>query len=219
LERLTERLDAVALGNAFRTHTHIREVARRLLLSRKKPPTEQALGTIIETLAERVYAHGHAIGFQEAKDIGLPCVKASDDVDAVMWSLLQNYEEDLKVLDPFDPFDAVRSTDKHREPWVSALIESADGAHEFRGELEVTAKRQMPQNITVNVNSPINLPPGVNLSQLPQQAQQLLQQLLQAAQQAAQQAAMQAVQQALQQQAPVVGVDVSLRDAKWRRLT
>jgi hypothetical protein len=34
------------------------------------------MGTIIETLAERVYAHGHAIGFQEAKDVGLPCQRA-----------------------------------------------------------------------------------------------------------------------------------------------
>ncbi len=219
LERLTERLDAVSLGNAFRTHTHIREVARRMLLSRKKRPNEQATSTIIETLAERVYAHGHAIGFQEAKDIGLPWVRASDELDAAMWSLLRQYEEELGLLRPFDAFDAVQSTDRHREPWFSAVVESVDSSHEFRGELEIAAKRQMPQNVTINVNAPINSPPGIDLNQLPQQAQQLLQQLLQAAQQAAQQAAMQAVRDALQQQAPVASVDASLRGASWSHVT
>ena len=167
LQRLTERLDAVTIGNAYRTHSHVREVARRLLLSRKKPPTEQAMDTIIETLAERVYAHGHAIGFTEAKDIGLPCAKAPDQLDALMWSLLQTYEADLKMLDPFDPFDAVQTVDKHREAWPSGLIDSADLSHEFSGELEVIAKRQIPQNMTINVNAPINLPPGVDLESTP----------------------------------------------------
>lgn len=219
LAKLTDRLDAVSLGNLYRTHTHIREVARRMLLSRKKPPKEQQTARIIETLAERVYAHGHAIGYKEADEIGLPCIKAPDDLDDAMWELLQVYESDLHLLEPFDPFDALSAAgaDKHREPWPSAAIESTEAVHEFVGELEVTAKRQVPQNLTVNVDVPINLPPGVDLNQLPQQVQQLLQQLLQAAQQGAQQAAVQGVEQALQQQAPLVGVEAALRSPKWQR--
>jgi len=81
LEKLTERLDAVTIGNAYRTHSHIREVARRMLLSRKEPTGEQAMATIIETLAERVYAHGHAIGLYEAKQIGLPVDLADETLE------------------------------------------------------------------------------------------------------------------------------------------
>ena len=47
LTKLTERLDAVALGSAYRTHSHIRDVARRMLLSRNKPHTEQTMATIV----------------------------------------------------------------------------------------------------------------------------------------------------------------------------
>lgn len=69
--KLVDRLDAVLLGNAYRTHSHIRDVARRMIASRKKPPKEQVLETIVETLAERVYAHGHAISRTDAEAIGL----------------------------------------------------------------------------------------------------------------------------------------------------
>src|SRR2546428_11164417 len=47
LTLLASRLDAVALGSAYRTHSHIRDVARRVLLSRKEPPKEQAMASII----------------------------------------------------------------------------------------------------------------------------------------------------------------------------
>jgi len=84
LTKLTERLDAVALGSAHRTHSHIRDVARRMLLSRNKPHSEQTMATIVETLAERVYAHGHAIGLKAAKEIGLPAVPADSVLDQLM---------------------------------------------------------------------------------------------------------------------------------------
>ena len=218
LDRLAERLDAVSLGNAYRTHTHIREVARRMLLSRNEPTTEQTIDTVIETLAERVYAHGHAIGLGEARDLGLHVEQADDTLDNLMWDLLGEYETDLHLLEPFDPFAAVTSADQHEQPWTSAVLESTWGAHEFSGTLTAKAQRQMPQNLTVNVNVPVALPPGIDIAQLPQQAQHLLQQIVQAAQQAAILAAQQAVQQALQQQAPVVNVDGRLLGASWRRV-
>jgi ClpP class serine protease len=92
LTKLTERLDAVVLGSAHRTHSHIRDVARRMLLSRKEPPSEQAMAAVVETLAERVYAHGHAIGRKEADEIGLPVEAAQGELDASLWDLLRAYE-------------------------------------------------------------------------------------------------------------------------------
>jgi len=221
LDKLAERLDAVSLGNAYRTHTHIREVARRMLLSRRDPTTEQAMATIIETLAERVYAHGHAIGLSEAADIGLPVKPAPDEVEPLLWELLGHYETDLSLLEPLDPFAALagKAEDRHEEPWPSAIIESSWGAHEFVGRLEVTGRRQMPQNLSVTVNAPLVLPPGLDVATLPQQAQQLLQQLIQTAQQAVFQGAQQAVHDALKRQAPLTGIDFGLRDAAWRRST
>ena len=91
LSKLTDRIDALTLGNVYRTHSHIRDVARRVLLSRKNPAQKRVLKSIIESLAERVYAHGHAIGLSTAREIGLPAVGAPEKLDGLMWDLLLAY--------------------------------------------------------------------------------------------------------------------------------
>lgn len=213
LTKLTERLDAVTLGNAHRTHSHIRDVARRMLLSRNEPANEQTMGTIIETLAERVYAHGHAIGFRDAREIGLPAHEAVDGLDDLMWRLLSDYEDEMKLLQPLDPLKAVETDDHYREQAMIAVVESHWAVHSFRGEIEIRAKRQIPQNLNVGLNMNLQLPPGVNAQQLPAAIQQMVQQ----AQQALLQQAQQAVQEALKNQAPLVGAEAGFRGGAWSR--
>lgn len=87
LAKLAERLDAVGLGSVFRTRSHVRDVAHRMLTSQKNPPSDRVMETIIETLAERVYAHGHAIGVAEARDLGLSVIEPPDDVEHAMWEI------------------------------------------------------------------------------------------------------------------------------------
>lgn len=215
LSKLAERLDAVALGNAYRTHSHIRDVARRMLLSRNKPASEQTMGTIIETLAERVYAHGHAIGLKAAQEIGLPAVAADAKLDALMWDLLQEYEKDLKLLEPIDPASAVSATDTYSEDATIAVIESTAAAHEHSGRIEIKARRQMPQNLNVTFNLNLQMP---GAQQPAPNVQQLIQQAMQQAQQAILQQAQQAVQDALKAQAPLVNVEAAFRDGRWKRV-
>lgn len=212
LALLGGRLDAITLGNAYRTHSHIRDVARRMLQSRKKPATDAVITTIVETLAEKVYAHGHAIGLKDALEIQLPASAAIADVDAAMWALLKQYEEDLRLLDPLDPVAALGPNDEYQEDIVTAAIESGWGLHEHGGQLEIKAKRQMPATLNVAVNLNVQMPAAV-----PQNQQAALAQLLQQLQPVLVQAAQQAAQQAVQQQAPIVGVEVSVRGAKWAK--
>jgi hypothetical protein len=158
LSKLTDRLDAVALGNAYRTHSHIRYLARKMLTSRNADSNsnEKAdIDTIVATLAEHVYAHGHAIGFQEAQEIGLPVTAADAELDALMWQLLQEYETDLRLLEPLDPFDLVQESDRHTEPVTLAVIETAEGSHEFQARLDIQAQRQLPPSLEVQLNVPI----------------------------------------------------------------
>jgi hypothetical protein len=215
LSKLTERLDAVTLGSLYRSHSHIRDVARRMLLSRKEPTNQQAIATIVETLAERVYAHGHAIGREEATEIGLPVENADAEIDDLMWSLLRAYEDDLKLLDPLDAMAAVAVTGTYTEDAVTAVIESVWGLHEFAGQIELKAKRAMPPNLNISLNLNLQLPPTIDASQLPQVIQAQIQQLQQALLQQAQQALL----QAFQQQAPITGVDIGFRAAQWRKMT
>lgn len=220
LEKLAERLDAVALGSIYRTHSHIRDVARRIIMSRKTPTDAATLDGIVSTLAEKVYAHGHAIGFRDAQQLRLPVIEASEQLDQLMWDLLGQYEKDMKLLEPVDPAAAVAAADTFVESRAISVIESVFAVHEFTGTLEVRGKRQMPPNLQVALSINLQLPPGSNPSQLSAQSQQLLQvlqQLVQQAQQAAVQQATQAVAQALREQAPLIGLDVAFRNGMWKR--
>lgn len=217
LGKLADRVDPVALGSIYRTFSHIRDVARRILLSRKTPASDDVLNAIVSTLAERVYAHGHAVGFTAAREIGLPVELADAQLDLLMWRLLEVYERDMKLREPIDPASVVSTQDRFTEPGVIAVIESTTGLDEFQGDMEVRAKRQMPGNLQVSVNLNLQLPAGTNLQQLPTQVQQLLQQLMQNLQQVAVQQAQQAVQQALQGQAPLIGAEASFRNGRWVR--
>ncbi len=216
LMKLADRVDAVALGNMYRTHSHIRDVARRILTSRNSAGSEQTLATIVETLAEKVYAHGHAIGLKTAEAIGLPVKAAPNEVDATMWELLEDYEEELKIRRPVDPSAAVANIDTFVEDLAIAVIESRAFIHRFNGRLEITARRQMPPtlNVALNLNLQLQVPGG---GSVPAQQADALQQLVAQSQQALSQAAQQAVQEALKQQAPILGIDAGFRNGKWER--
>jgi Serine dehydrogenase proteinase len=208
LALLGNRLDAVVLGNLYRTHSHIRDVARRMLSSRRKPPSVEVAAVIIETLAGRVYAHGHAIGYQDAEAIGLPVHAAEGDLDDLMWTLVRRYEMDLKLLEPIDPFVKRGAADTYSEDVISAVVESEAGRHEHGGKVEITAQRQIPASLNVSVNLNLQVPPG---SVDPQQ-------LLQTLQAPIAQQAQQAVLEALRAQAPIANAQLALRDGQWRRV-
>ncbi len=211
LRRLAERLDAVLLGSVYRTRSHIRDVAHRMLTSRQSPPGERIMETIVETLATRVYAHGHAIGFVEARDIGLPVVKAPHDLEAAMWNLLCKYEDDLRLREPIDPAERVSDRDRFVEETPVAVVESTSTLYEFRGKLDVRAIRPMPPTLNVSLNVNLQLPPSMDPSQIPPEIQAVVQQL----QGGLMPLAQQAVREALEAQAPVAGIDVNFRDGKW----
>ena len=216
LAKLADHLNPVLVGNVYRTHLHIRDVAKRVIGSRKNPPDQAVLDAIVETLAAKVYAHGHAIGYRDAHAMGLPVEKAADETETVMWDLLCEYEEQMKLRDPVDPAVCVATTDTYGEDVVLAVLESPDRLDEFGARLEVRAKRQVPPTLNVGLNFNLMLPGGAPGGQ-PPMPQQVLQQLLQQVQQQIGGQAQQAVTQAIQQQAPLLGADVRMRGGKWAR--
>ncbi len=172
------------------------------------------MATIIETLAEKVYAHGHAIGFRDASTMGLPVVRAEPELDEAMWDLLKEYETEMKLLSPVDPISVVQNSDLYQESAIIAMVESSWGAHAFQGTLEVRAKRQLPPTLNVSLNLNLQLPQNVNTQQLPGAIQNMLQQ----AQQALLQQAQSAVQEALKDQAPLIGAEAGFRGGTWTKV-
>ena len=144
LGKLADRLDPVSLGNAYRTHSHIRDLATRMINSRAEPPAMDIIETIVKTLAEQTYAHGHAIGRVAARELGLPVTDAPDTVETLLWDLLKESESDMKLLEPLDPVTVIANTDVYTEDSMLAVVESTWGVHAFEGQVELRATRHMP---------------------------------------------------------------------------
>lgn len=214
---LVDKLTPSVLGSINRAHSHIRSVARKLLTSRTKgqPLDEQRMQVIIETLAEKTYQHGHAIGRKEAKDIGLAVVDADPEIEESMWQLFEEYESLCQLRTTVDPRTYVPAGEEERtEPVTMGAIESVPLAHHFQGELKGRVKRQMPPQLTLNVNINLQLPAGIQPQQLPAASQELLQNMLQQLQSQAQAT----VEQELRRQLPAVGFEVWVQNGAWREI-
>lgn len=208
---LVDRVDAVTLGNAYRTHSHIRDVARRMLLSRNAPPNEQDMLRIVQTLAEQVYAHGHAISLGDATELGLPVQRADSALDDAMWRLLNAYEDDLKLLDPVDPAAVTADDDVYAEDTVVAVVETTAGSHELEAELYIEVKRELPPNLNIPVSPSFGLPADLKEDDLEAGTRRLWQEF----QQGMPPAAEEAVRQAVRDQAPVKDIETVLRGGRW----
>jgi hypothetical protein len=190
ITKLVESLDPSFLGQINRVHSHIRDVARKMLTSRNSQFSlkEPTINSIIDQLAEKTYQHGHAIGRREAAEIGLNVSLPPRPLEDSMWQLFSSYEEFCQLQNPIDPQTFVPpGAEERREPLVIACIESANLAHHFEMELVGRLKRATPPQLNINLTQNLNLPPGVDPQQVPAAVQAILQRMLQDFQQRAQQ--------------------------------
>ncbi len=199
---------AAQLGAMLRVRTHIKDVARRILRSRARPPADDAVAAIIDELAAQRHAHGHAIGLAEAREIGLPVEAATEAVEAAMWSLYKEYERDLKLREPLDPLTFAGRGVDHREETTQAVVESTDALDALSGVLEIRAVRQMPPNLNVVFN-----PTLVGVDGKPLHAGDLSPVVAHQIQAHAHRA----VAMALHEQVGITGAEVNVRGARWRR--
>lgn len=212
LTLLVNQIGPLTLGSVNRQHYHIRLVARKLLTSRRDKLDEGKISTIIETLTEKIYSHGHAIGRREARDIGLPVEYPNDDLENLMWELYLKYEEFLELREPIHP-EIILGDEEIRqiENMPVAVIESSKKLHIFRINVELKKRRNIPPNPQININIGLQLPPGVSPQQIPQQANQILNMLLNQISQVIPDI----VRQELIRQSPVIGVEGRAYSGKW----
>lgn len=209
---LANDLTPLILGGVNRQNSHIRLVARKIINSRKEKLEEARINAIIETLTERIFSHGHAIGRKEAQEIGLPVEEPDDNQEKVLWDLYLQYEELLKLAEPIDPMLVLgQKEEEHLGQVPLAIIESENKNHMYSMNVDLKRKRQIPTNPQINLNLSLNLPPDVRPETIPQQAQQLLQQMVNQIAQTLQQL----IQQELNRQSPEIGIDFKVYGGKW----
>jgi ATP-dependent protease ClpP protease subunit len=209
---LANHLSPLILGSVNRQNSHIRLVARKIISSRKEKLEEARINAIVETLTEKIFSHGHAIGRKEAQEIGLPVEMPGGELEEVLWDLYLQYEAFLKLTEPIDPLLALGQKEEERFDQVPlAIIESENKRHMVSVTVEIKRKRQIPGNPQINLNLGLNLPPEVKPETIPQQAQQILQQMVNQIAQTLQQL----IQQELKRQSPEIGVDFRVYGGKW----
>lgn len=210
---LANSLAPLTLGSVNRATSHIRLVARKLLTSRKEKFEEEKISSIIETLTQRIYSHGHAIGRNEAQEIGLPVEILEEPLENALWNLYVEYEKFLKLNEPLDPLvTLVGKEEEHLDQIPIAIIESENKTHMFPTKIDFKRKRQVPPNLQINLNLGLNLPPTIRPEEIPQQAQQILQQMINQIARDVQRL----VQQEIVRQSPEVGVDIRIYGGKWQ---
>ena len=210
---LANNVTPLALGSVNRQNSHIRLVARKLLTSRKEKLEEAKITSIIETLTQKIYSHGHAIGRKEAEEIGLPIETPDEKLEDTLWKLYLECENFLELNDPIDPLVTLSGKEKaHLEGVPIAIVESENNLHMFSVQVDFKRRRQVPPNPQININLGLNLPPNISPQQIPQQAQQILQQMINQLTQQAQRL----IQQEIIRQSPEAGVDIRIYGGKWQ---
>lgn len=212
---LAETLTPTLLGRLERTYSHIRLVARKLLSLVQPPLDDTTVTTIVEALTEKSYAHGHGIGRQEARQLGLKVFDLDQAQDDLVWRLYLDYEASLRLGDSGDV--SVKFTDNgpdnvREDNYEVAYIESEQLQHSFSGGLDLRRVRRVPQQLSLNLNFNLQLPAGVQPAQLPANVQQVTQQILQQVSTEAERL----VREELRKQAPVERTEINLRDGQWR---
>jgi len=103
LVALTEKIHPLAIGNVQRHHNQSRLMARKLLRLHMAESEEHEIEQLIDNLKSNLFYHGHPINREEAKnDLKLKVEAPTDEVESLMWELYREYEEDLKLKEPFN---------------------------------------------------------------------------------------------------------------------
>jgi hypothetical protein len=98
------RVHPLALGNVKRFYSQSRMMATKLLeLHMDGTKEAHKVKEIADNLNSKLYFHGHPINRTEAKALGLKVESMTPKLEDAVWKLYLDYEEDMKLEQPFKP--------------------------------------------------------------------------------------------------------------------
>ncbi|RAZ75806.1 SDH family Clp fold serine proteinase [Mesorhizobium atlanticum] len=105
VEILSQKVHPLAIGNVERFISQSRMIARKILLTHMSEETSKhKIDEIIETLASKLYFHGHPINRKEARDLGLQVAEnPQPQLEELIWQLYLDFEVEFKNSEAFDP--------------------------------------------------------------------------------------------------------------------
>jgi len=152
LEKLIDKVHPIAIGNIYRSHCLIRNVAHKLLkLHMREKNSEHTVTRLVEVLAEKLYFHGYLINRHEARDLGLPIEFTNENNEKEIYSLFNDYKELMGLGQLFNP-----SQFAEKEKIIPlCLIETTSKRSSLDTKIKVTPQ-VMPQMVMPNM--PANMP-------------------------------------------------------------
>jgi Serine dehydrogenase proteinase len=126
IEILAQKVHPLALGNVERFISQSRMIARKILLTHMaEEPSKHEIDEIIDTLASKLYFHGHPINRREARDELKLKVSPNvpPELETAMWKLYLDYEAELQNKITFDPMaDIYRAVPDYQPGQPGAII-------------------------------------------------------------------------------------------------
>lgn len=141
---LSNKVHPLVLGEIFRSRSQIRFLAKKLLT--RHMSDDKVIGDIIDFLCAESGSHDYTINRREARSMGLQIENPTNELYALLRKLHLSYVEELKLLEPYDPYSALAGQTTLEYALPRAVIESVNaGCNQFlsEGTLTKTVIQQM----------------------------------------------------------------------------
>jgi len=139
---LATNVHPLALGNIERFLSQSRMVARKILKTHMDDLDSHAMSEIVETMASKLYFHGHPINRKEAlNDLHLKVVDVPANIEDLMWRLYLSYEASFGNRTVFDPAaDLARDVVNQLNAAQAVAIQSPPGVPPSQTQIIAPAK-------------------------------------------------------------------------------
>jgi hypothetical protein len=119
VEALIAKVHPLALGNVERFLAQSRMIAEKIMRTHMPDAgSTKQIEEIIDTLASKLYFHGHPINRQEArKELGLKVVETvPEQLEALIWKLYEDFEIEMENRTIYDPMGQIYSQYQPSKP-------------------------------------------------------------------------------------------------------
>jgi len=167
LQTLSKDISPIALGNVHRTYTQIREVSKKLLSLHMDIVKEEARANdIIDKMTKKLYSHLHAINRREARSIGLEVKDATEQEDALIWSIYQDYANEVELNTQFNIRGVIGTQLETQVILKSGFIETRDNSYVYESKNKITQASELPEKVLTGLlqgrqSRPKDLIPGL----------------------------------------------------------
>ena len=163
IQKLTERVHPLAIGNVHRVHKLTQKLAYKLLKCHRRKGQDR-IENIIDKITVAPYSHLHMFNREEATEIlGKDhVVKADEPLETALDSLLRQYENDFHLRNPLfitRLMDETQATMEFR--FAGGVVESIKWGYLFETKGKIFQFSKVPNNVTVQ------LPPGQAMPLIP----------------------------------------------------